>query len=132
MSKIYNEYLKLKEKEPNKLFLFHNGKFYIFIADDVDTINNYVVLKPTKFTSEVNKCGFPESRFEDYMRVFNNHKLNIQVIELKDIIETSNSIVSIPKKYIDLENKIKNIDINNITPIGALNLIIELKELINE
>ena len=132
MSKIYNEYLKLKEKEPNKLFLFHNGKFYIFIADDVDTINNYVVLKPTKFTSEVNKWGFPESRFEDYMRVFNNHKLNIQVIELKDIIETSNSIVSIPKKYIDIENRIKNIDINNITPIGALNLIIELKELINE
>lgn len=30
MSKLYNEYLKLKEKDNNKLYLFKSGKFYIF------------------------------------------------------------------------------------------------------
>lgn len=36
VSKIYAKYLELKEKNPNKLYLFKSGKFYIFIADDCD------------------------------------------------------------------------------------------------
>jgi len=89
MSKIYNEYLKLKKENPNKLYLFHSGKFYIFISEDVDTINQYVVLKKTKFTKEISKCGFPDSSYDDYMRVFNNHHLDIEIIESNSIIDSS-------------------------------------------
>ena len=108
MSKIYAKYLELKEKDKEKLYLFKSGKFYIFIADDCDAINDYVVLKKVKFTNEVYKCGFPENVLEDYLRVFKNHNLN------------NNSIYDI----------IKNTDINKITPLEALKILENLKEII--
>lgn len=119
MSKIYAKYLELKEKNPNKLYLFKSGKFYIFIADDCDKINEYVVLKKVKFTNETYKCGFPENVLDDYLRVFSNHKLDIELVENTDVSE--NTIYEIIKKT----------DINKITPIEALEILEKLKELIN-
>ncbi len=55
----------------------HSGKFYIFVAEDADTINQYVILKKTKLTKEIERCSFPDHRIDDYMRVFKNHQLNI-------------------------------------------------------
>lgn len=81
MSKIVEKYLKLKEKNANKLYLFKSGNFYIFIGDDAKTINDYMVLKETKFSNEYNKCGFPKEKLEQYLRVFKNDKLDIEVIE---------------------------------------------------
>lgn len=100
MSKIYNKYLELKRENSDKLYLFHSGKFYIFIADDVDRINQYVVLKKTKFTKEVNKCGFPDNCYDDYMRVFHNHKLDIETIETSDIDDTLANNVNPYYEYI--------------------------------
>lgn len=77
MSRIYEKYLELKENDNNALYLFRCGNFYIFIADDCDTINEYVVLKKVLFTKDIYKCGFPINSLNDYMRVFNNHKLNV-------------------------------------------------------
>ena len=39
MNKIYNEYKRLKLIDSSKLYLFKCGKFYIFIDEDVDIIN---------------------------------------------------------------------------------------------
>lgn len=113
MSKIYSEYLKLKEKNSNKLYLFKSGKFYIFIADDCDLINEYVVLKKVKFTNNILKCGFPKESLNDYLRVFKNYKLNVEIVD-----EITSSV----------EDIIRNID--TITPIEALNKLKILKELI--
>lgn len=119
MSKIYAKYLELKEKNPNKLYLFKSGKFYIFIADDCDKINEYMVLKKVKFCNETYKCGFPENVLEGYLRVFSNHKLDIELVENTDI--SGNTVHEI----------IKNTDINKITPIEALKILEKLKEIVN-
>lgn len=118
MSKIYAKYLELKEKDKEKLYLFKSGKFYIFITDDCDAINDYVVLKKVKFTNEVYKCGFPENVLEDYLRVFKNHNLNIELVDNTNL--NNNSIYDI----------IKNTDINKITPLEALKILENLKEII--
>lgn len=118
MSKIYAKYLELKEKDKEKLYLFKSGKFYSFIADDCDAINDYVVLKKVKFTNEVYKCGFPENVLEDYLRVFKNHNLNIELVDNTNL--NNNSIYDI----------IKNTDINKITPLEALKILENLKEII--
>lgn len=120
MSKIYLKYLELKQNNPNKLYLFKSGKFYIFVGDDCDIINNYVVLKKTKFSNESDKCGFPENVLNDYLRVFKNHNLDIEVI----------NDVSLNKDNL-LYNYIENIDINTITPLESLNYLKKIKELIN-
>lgn len=125
MSKIYNKYLELKKEEPDKLYLFHSGKFYIFIADDVETINQYVVLKKTKFTNEVNKCGFPDNSYDDYMRVFHNHHLNIEIIEASSIVvnNSSNNFDSVIEKYFKIEKYVKDVDINAVTPLQSMEIL---------
>lgn len=105
MSKLYQEYLKLKEQNPNKMYLFRCGKFYIFLDKDCDQINDYVVLKKVLFLENIYKCGFPSNTLENYLRVFSNHKLNIEVIE------------EISEKKIDIIPYLQEIDIDNITPI---------------
>ncbi len=116
MSKIYNKYLELKSIDKDKLYLFKSGKFYIFIADDCDKINDYIVLKKVKFTNNIFKCGFPENALNDYMRVFKNQKLNIEIIE--DITLNEKNI----------NDFILDIDINKISPLEALNILNEIKE----
>ena len=133
MSKIYNKYLELKHNDYEKLYLFHSGKFYIFIAEDADVINQYVVLKKTKFTKETYKCGFPDSCLDDYQRVFNNHGLNIEIIETKlieeNIVKDKKTII---EKYYKLENIIKNINVNQITLIDSMELLNNLVKVIHE
>lgn len=49
MGKIVDEYEKIKAKDKETLLLFKMGKFYIFIGDDADYINKYMVLKKLSF-----------------------------------------------------------------------------------
>lgn len=113
MSKIVREYNRLKSKNKDKLYLFKVGKFYIFIGEDANTINNYMVLKITKFSNEYDKCGFPIERLDDYLRVFKNLKLDVEVIdEIQDI---------------DVIKELKNINIDELSKEDALNLLKEIK-----
>jgi len=134
MSKIYNKYLELKNNDPNKLYLFHSGKFYIFIKEDADKINEYVVLKRTRFTNDIYKCGFPDNSYEDYIRVFNNHKLDIVVIESNEIenVVISENIEKDLINYKEIINIIKKIDINSLTPIESIIVLNNIVECIND
>lgn len=115
MSKIYNKYLELKAIDNSKLYLFKSGKFYIFVGKDCDTINEYVVLKKVKFFDDIYKCGFPNNVLDNYLKVFKNHGLNVEVIENID-----NSIETI----------IRQIDIEHMTPFEALIKLKELKDIV--
>lgn len=117
LSVIYQKYLQLKKEDANKLYLFKSGKFYIFVGEDCDTINDYVVLKKVNFSSESYKCGFPADVLDNYMRVFKNHNLDVEVIDsLKTNIDDS------------IKEKIINLDIDSITPLQALNILKDVKE----
>lgn len=122
MSVIYQKYLQLKEQDDTKLYLFKSGKFYIFVGEDCDTINNYVVLKKVKFSNESYKCGFPSNVLEDYMRVFRNHNLDVSIVDDITLVKKSN-----------IKEKLTDLDINTITPLEALNILKEVKEnILNE
>lgn len=127
MSKIYDKYLMLKKMDSSKLYLFKSGNFYIFVGEDCDYINEYIVLKKTAFTKDVYKCGFPVNSLEQYMHVFNNHNLSIEVIDDYKKLEFNNN-----SSLDDLFCIIKNVDIDNITPLESLNLLSSLKERLNE
>lgn len=116
---IIEKYKKLKERDPKKLYLFECGNFYIFIGEDSTYINNYMVLKTTKFSNEYNKCGFPKNKIEEYKKVFKNLKLNVEIINKEEDI---NKII----------NYIKNIDTDCLSPIESLNILKKVKDLINE
>ena len=102
MSKIIDKYNYLKSKDKSKLYLFKSGKFYIFIDDDCSVINEYVPLKKVLLSNNIYKCGFPDSALSEYLRVFNNHKLNVEIV----------SDLEFTCSQDDVFNKIKSIDIN--------------------
>ena len=122
MSKMYNKYLELKKENSEKMYLFKCGNFYIFLADDCDRINEFIVLKKTKFSNECMKCGFPISVLDDYLRVFRNQNLPIEMVD--DI--SDNKVDDKITKMID------DIDIDNITPKEALIFLLKLKGKINK
>lgn len=119
MSEIYSKYIKLKEKDKETMYLFKSGNFYIFLGEDADKINEYIVLKKTFFCKEAMKCGFPVSSLEDYMKVFHNHGLKIQIVD--DLHE---------KGVEEALAFLRKTNLDNMTPIKALNLLYELKELL--
>ncbi len=117
MSKIYDKYLELKQEDNNKMYLFKSGKFYIFIADDCDKINYYTPLKKVKFTNECFKCGFPENVLDDYLRVFHNLNLNIEIIEDFTLNNKDN-----------LADYLISLDMDNLKPIDAIVILNDLRE----
>lgn len=131
MSKLFDKYLILKKEDPNKLYLFRCGKFYIFLDEDCDFINDYVVLKKTPFTSEVFKCGFPDQSLEDYMRVFENLNLDVEIIENEEN-KRSSTILRERKREEKIIEKIKKLDINTLAPLEALKFLNEVKEELND
>ena len=125
MSILYDKYLILKQKDKEKLYLFKNGNFYIFLDDDCNYINEYVVLKKTLFSKNIYKCGFPLNALEDYMHVFKNHKLNVEIIDDYKTIDCNDGDI---KNRIF--NSIKALDVDNLTPVESIKFLSDLKELI--
>ena len=118
MSRLYNKYIELKKEDSNKYYLFRSGNFYIFLSDDAKRISDITMLKCSNFAKDVIKCGFPCNSLDKYLNLFKN--LNIDVFVIESDIDNKEIII----------NKIKNVDIDNTSPIKALNILSELKELV--
>lgn len=120
MVNLYNRYLKLKKQNKNKMYLFPCGKFYIFLDEDCETINKYMVLKPTLYNKRIYKCGFPNNKLDEYIERFKNINLDVEIIK-NDVID-----------YTALVKYIQSINMNDVTPMDAFNHLVKIKELINE
>ena len=81
MSKLYTMYLEKKNIDKDKYYLFECGMFYIFIDDDAYKISKYVPFKITKLNENIVKCGFPKNSLEKYLSIFDNLKLDIEIID---------------------------------------------------
>ncbi len=105
MSKLLNNYVKLKSKNPNKLYLFKSGIFYIFIDEDAKIISSNFGLKLTNLNNDIVKCGFPTSSLEKYLNLFKTFSYDIEIIDLQKLeTPTSNNLFH--------SNMIKNFIIN--------------------
>ncbi len=93
MSKLIDMYESLKEQNPNLIYLFKSGIFYLFLDDDAKTVAPILNLKLTNLNQSTLKCGFPCSSYDKYSTVFKIHNLKIK------IIETDNKIIYNLKDY---------------------------------
>lgn len=57
MSKLYKQYVSLKIKDSNKMYLFKCGIFYIFLDEDAKIMSKFLDLKLTNLNSVVVKCS---------------------------------------------------------------------------
>lgn len=123
MSKLYDLYVKEKSNDKDLLYLFECGKFYIFIDEDAIKINSITTLKLTKLNDSVFKCGFPNNSLDKYMEIFKNLDLKVKIIKYNDNkILDNNKVIK----------KLKNININEVTPMESINLLKEIKEYLDE
>lgn len=120
MSRLYKRYKNLKNKE-DIIYLFKVGMFYVILDDDAKIISKLLNLKLIPLNNEVNKCGFPINSLEKYEKILKENKVKYKIIEDYEENKDLNKFI----------NKIKKYDINNITGIKALELIYELKEIID-
>ena len=120
MSRLYKRYKNLKNKE-DIIYLFKVGMFYVILDDDAKIISKLLNLKLIPLNNEVNKCGFPINSLEKYEKILKENKVKYKIIEDYEENKDLNQFL----------NKIKKYDIDNMTGIKALELIYELKEIIN-
>lgn len=125
MSKLYTEYLKRKKENKHKYYLFKSGLFYIFIDEDAKKINKITPLNITKLNNDIVKCGFPDNSLDKYLDIFKNLGLEIEIVEnitiKKDNKDINNKIIK----------KIKNLKIDTLTPVKALNILNEFKGMLD-
>lgn len=80
MSKLYNKYLEKKGENTEKIYLFKSGNFYIFLAADAELMSTELGLKLTKFSNETNKCGFPITELNKYLKFIKLLKYDFEII----------------------------------------------------
>lgn len=127
MSKILNQYTKLKEENSDSIYLFRSGIFYIAIDDDARLLNEKLKLKITDFGSNSIKCGFPIKKIENYKTYFKNLSINYKFIDdLPKDININDYINNIEMRKILKE--INDININRINSIEALNILNNIQQ----
>ena len=118
ISKIYDRYIELKNKDSDKIYLFLCGNFYIALDSDAIILNELFGMKLTKFSNLCDKCGFPKNSIEKYINIFNEHNIKYEIIENKDKIDIIKEKVSV--------------DINSMSNEELKNIITNIKKLILE
>lgn len=112
--KLYEKYLKSKLNDKNKIYIFRSGIFYVCLDEDAKVLNDKYGLSLTPFNNEILKCGFPIKSASKYFSMFDNDKINYEIVKESN----SDAILKI----------IEKVDIQNITPIEALNILNEVVE----
>lgn len=107
MSKLSDKYKKKKEENPEKIYLFKSGIFYIALNDDAKILHEKLGLTITDFGLEFIKCGFPSNSLGKYENLLKEKEIQYEVVE------------NIKEETIDILKDIKKLDLNNITPIEA-------------
>ena len=115
MSKLYNLYKEKKNNDNRKYYLFKSGMFYIFIDEDAKDVSDLTMLKLSKLNDNIVKCGFPCNSLDKYMVLFNKLGIDVEIVNDNDI-DINDKII----------NKLKKINIDNVTPVMALNILNDL------
>ena len=124
MSKLYLEYKRKKDENKDKYYLFKSGLFYIFIDEDAKKINKITPLNITNLNNDIVKCGFPSNSLDKYLDIFKNLGLDVEIVNRIDENENKDISTKIIKK-------IKNLNIDALTPVKALNILNEFKDMLS-
>jgi len=132
MSKLYNEYLKLKKHTTTDVLLFKSGIFYIALDKDAVKLSKLFNFKLSNLNQDVVKCGFPQTRLSYYSNLLTENNVPFKIVD---------TITSKPHTYSEfLKNaefeemiiKLSEIDMDNTTCLEAFNLLYEFSEIIKK
>ena len=125
MSKLLDQYQKLKKENASCIYIFRVGIFYNILNEDAKILNEKLGLKLTSMSPEIIKCGFPISSLDNYTR-----KLDEMQLEYKIIDNLPNSSIAEYSNNIEIKKilkKITDLDMNNTTFQQAFNILLDMQ-----
>lgn len=132
MSKLYEEYLKLKKDNNNVIYLFKSGIFYIALENDARTLNEKLGFKLTNLNENVVKCGFPQQKLDTYINIIKNLEFNVEIIDSKYEKIGNYSDYLNNNKLKDVITQILNTDMDNISFRDSFYFLEKIKKEIEE
>ena len=117
MSKLFEHYKNCKEITPEKVILIKSGTFYLILDEDAKSIGERLGLKITNLNESVVKCGFPINSFSKYERMLIANNIDFIVTDMSSFKNNNKDIEK------NILKEIRNLDINSISPVKALNLL---------
>ena len=126
MSKLLNTYNNLKKQNPDIIYLFKNGVFYLALEDDAKFLSNEFNLKLVNLNSEAVKCGFPCASFDKYYIKLKGIDKEFKIVDTNTITDSTTYIQN--QEIRNLINEIISIDIENLSVGEAYSFIEKLKE----
>lgn len=128
MSKLYSNYLNLKETNEDTLYLIKCGIFYLALDEDAEKLSKEFGFKITKLNSDVVKCGFPENSLERYIALLNEKNIPFEIVDslcnkVENHIDYIHNI-----KLKELVTTLQNLDMNNITFKQSFELLQKLQD----
>ena len=115
MSKLYTKYTKLKEKNPDTVYLFKAGIFYLALSEDATRLSVVLKLNLGKLNEEIPKVGFPVSCRERYVRLLEALEIPFQFVDDTYGVIENYSDYSNNEKLKSMISKILALDFNNLT-----------------
>lgn len=115
MSKLYEEFLKLKKVDSNKIYLLKSGIFYISLDEDAKKLAEIFSFKLTYLNENIVKCGFPQNRLEYYISQLTSSNIPFEIVDLNYSKIDNYSDYLNNMKIKNIINSIMDIDMNNIS-----------------
>ena len=81
MSKLYSKYLEQKALNPDILYLFKSGIFYMALNDDANRLSDALSLRVTNITDKIYKCCFPVSKSDFYFKTLESLNIDYKIID---------------------------------------------------
>lgn len=131
MGKLYNKYLQLKKENVETAYAFKAGIFYIFLDEDAELVSTKLGLKLTPLNDTILKCGFPISKLSKYINLLEEEKIAYKIVDANLEIVTNTEAHLAENETLFVINTIKKMDLNKISPMDALNLLVELQNKLN-
>lgn len=127
MSKLYNQYVKLKSETKDKIYLFKSGIFYICLDDDAQKLSEIFSFKVTHLNESVVKCGFPVKRLGYYLKLLEQMNIDFEIIDNEIIIDNYEDYLDncIVKNTI---SQISNLKMEEISYKQAFEILLEIQE----
>ncbi len=128
MSKLYDNYCYLKTIDPDTIYIFKSGIFYIFLDKDAKVVSDLFSLKLTNLNENVLKCGFPIQSIDKYSKLLSKLSYKFKIIDT-----TENKSFTIENYYLnedikELLKKISNINLDTLSVKEAFDFIEENKK----
>ena len=134
MSKLYSKYLEQKALNPNILYLFKSGIFYMALNEDANRLSDALSLRVTNITEKIYKCCFPVSKSDFYFKTLESLNIDYKIIDPSQNVVLNYAEYKDNEKFNSIITNLIKLDLNKTSFQDAYiiltNTIHDLKQIL--